>query len=82
MNAGAGINLDEIQNTVGNGASQLETQLNETMEQISANPSPSAAQLTEFQANLQLWSNMIQLESSIYKVFNDSIKQVVTNSAS
>lgn len=78
----SGINLDTIQNTIGNAAETLESQLQESMNQISSNPSPSPGQLAEFQATLQLYSNIQQLQSSCYKVFNDLGKQIVTNAAS
>jgi hypothetical protein len=53
-----------------------------TLDSLQNNPNPSQQDLIIFQANMQLWSNMISMESSITKVYGDTMKQVVNNMGS
>lgn len=71
--------LTEITNSMGGAINQQESQITSTLSQIQNNPDVSPSQLVVFQANLQLWSNLIQMESSIVKVYGDTMKQVVNN---
>lgn len=79
---GSVFTLDTMNQQISTSIQGLENQLNQTLNYISANPAGvSQAQLVVFQANIQLWSNMIQLESSAIKVYGDTMKQTVTNMA-
>jgi len=82
-NAQVGLNLTDVSGTMTNAIAQqssnIMSQLN-SIQSDGANVSP--AQLVQMQAYVQLWSSMIELESSIVKVYSDTMKQVVTNMSS
>jgi type III secretion protein F len=72
-----------ITQTMSNAISQQEAQLQTTLQQIQSDGSNlSQSQLVAFQARLQLWSSLIQMESSVVKVYGDTMKQVVSNMGS
>ena len=75
----SGFTLGGINGQMGNGISQLESQLQQSLTDLQNNPQPSMQQLTEFQMQMSLWTNMVQMESSITKVYGDTMKQVVMN---
>lgn len=76
----------DLVNVVGSmngGISQQENTLNGQLQQISQNPAAvSPAQLAVFQANLQVWATVVQMESSIIKTYGDVSKQIVSNMGS
>ncbi|MFN7095788.1 MAG: EscF/YscF/HrpA family type III secretion system needle major subunit [Burkholderiales bacterium] len=74
--------LDNINTYMGAGLQQLDQQLTQAMQQIANNPSPSPKDLAIFQAQMQMYTNLIQMESSIFKVYGDTTRQVVTNMSS
>lgn len=74
--------METVGQACGDGIAQLEQSLSASLTQIQNNPNPSMSQLATFQANLQLWSGMIQMESSIVKNYGDTMKQVVSNMGS
>lgn len=76
------LSFTDVTQTMGGAISIQENQIMQTLQTIQNNPDIPTAQLAVFQANLQLWSNMIQMESSIIKVYGDTMKQVVTNMGS
>ena len=72
-------NLENVTNVLGSGVSQIEQQMEQQLSQLNSNPNPSPQALASFQAILQIWSSMINMESSIIKTYGDTMKQVVTN---
>lgn len=74
--------LDNISTYMGAGLQQLDQQLTQAMQQLSNNPSPNPKDLAIFQAQMQMYTNMIQMESSIFKMYGDTTRQVVTNMSS
>ena len=81
-NAQVGLDLTDISSTMTNAIAQQSSNIMGQLQQIQsdgANVSP--AQLVQMQAYIQLWSSLIELESSIVKVYSDTMKQVVTNIA-
>lgn len=76
------VNLININDSIGSGINQLDSQISQALGDLASNPNPSPAQLVQLQYQVQLWSNLIQMESSINKVFGDTEKQVVTNMGS
>lgn len=74
--------LDNINTYMGAGLQQLDQQLTQAMQQIANNPSPNPKDLAVFQAQVQMYTNLIQMESSIFKRYGDVMQQVVTNMAS
>ncbi|MCE2705582.1 MAG: EscF/YscF/HrpA family type III secretion system needle major subunit [Proteobacteria bacterium] len=75
-------NLDTVTSQMGSAVQSQEGQMAVTLNSLQNNPNPSQQDLIIFQANMQLWSNMISMESSITKVYGDTMKQVVNNMGS
>jgi hypothetical protein len=75
-------NLDTVTSQMGSAVQSQEGQMAVTLDSLQNNPNPSQQDLIIFQANMQLWSNMISMESSITKVYGDTMKQVVNNMGS
>lgn len=74
--------LDSVTTQLGNALQPEEMNLNAELQQLQSNPNPSQQDLVIFQATMQIWTNLIQMESSIVKVYGDTMKQVVTNMGS
>ncbi len=74
--------FETVTDTLGNSIGQIEQQLYAQLSELENNPNPSEQDIVVFQANMQLWSNLINMESSIIKVYGDTMKQVVTNMGS
>ncbi len=74
--------FESITDTVGNSIGQIEEQMYAQMAELENNPNPSEQDMIIFQTNMQLWSNLINMESSIIKVYGDTMKTVVTNMGS
>ena len=83
MNGQGVLTFTSLTGSMSNAISQQESQLQTTLQQIQADGSNvSQGTLVAFQARLQLWSSLIQMESSIVKVYGDTMKQVVSNMGS
>lgn len=81
--AQVGLNLTDISGTMTNAIQQQSSNIMSQLNSIQADgANVSPAQLVQMQAYVQLWSSMIELESSIVKVYSDTMKQVVTNTSS
>lgn len=74
-----GLTLDEITGSMTNGIGQLEDNIQQMMNQISSNPSVSPQQMLQLQVYMQLWTNLFTAESSIVKVFGDTLKTIANN---
>lgn len=77
-----GLTMDEITTPISNGVGQLESQINSALNQVATNPSPSPQNLAILQANIQLWTGMITMESSLIKQVGDTMKSVAQNMGS
>ena len=77
--AASDLNVDLVYQDITTGMSQLEQQMTTALNSIASNPQPSPQQLAVFQYQTNMWTNLIQMESSIFKVLGDTTKQVVTN---
>lgn len=73
------ITMDAVFDNIGPGMQQLEDKMSAMMQQIQSNPAPSQSDLLQFQALTSMWSNLIQLQSSVLKVMGDTAKTVVNN---
>jgi type III secretion apparatus needle protein len=82
FNPNSNFTLASITNQLGGALAQQEQQLNMQLTELQNSPNPSQQDLVVFQANLQLWTNLLQLESSIIKIYGDTMKQVVNNAGS
>ncbi len=80
--ASAGMDMNSVNQEMGSGIQQLESQLAQQMNEIGQTTNPSESQLAVFQGNVQLWTNLINMESSIFKVVGDTMKTIVTNMSS
>ncbi|MBP9742970.1 MAG: hypothetical protein KBD37_06405 [Burkholderiales bacterium] len=74
--------FETVTNTFGNSIGGMEQQMYSQLSDLENNPNPSEQDLEIFQANMSLWSNLINMESSIIKVYGDTMKNVVTNMGS
>lgn len=74
--------FETVTNTLGNSIGQMEQQMYAQLSELENNPNPSEQDMVIFQTNMQLWSNLINMESSIIKVYGDTMKQIVTNMGS
>ena len=74
--------FESITDTLGSSIGQMEQQMYSQMSELENNPNPSEQDLVIFQTNMQLWSNLINMESSIIKVYGDTMKTIVTNMGS
>ncbi|MDQ5921066.1 MAG: Type secretion needle MxiH, YscF, SsaG, EprI, PscF, EscF [Pseudomonadota bacterium] len=74
--------FETVTNTMGNSIGGMEEQMYSQLADLENNPNPSEQDLEVFQANMQIWSNLINMESSIIKVYGDTMKNVVTNMGS
>lgn len=75
-------NLNNVTNMIGGGLSGVENSMMQMLQQIQSEPNPSMTDLLAFQMNLQVYSSMIQLDSSIIKIYGDTMKQIVVNTGS
>lgn len=81
--AQVGLDLTDISGTMTNAIAQQSSNIMSQLNSIQADGANiSPAQLVQMQAYVQLWSSLIELESSVVKVYSDTMKQVVTNMSS
>ena len=76
------VDLTSMVDPINNGLAQLEQDMEAMLQDIQNNPTPSQAELLQFQTMVAMWSNLVQLESSVIKQYGDAIKQVVINTGS
>lgn len=76
------ITMETVTGSFGDALSQLEQQMNDKLAEFKSKPNPSQTDLTLFQSYVTMWSGMVQLQSSVIKVYGDAIKQVVVNTGS
>lgn len=74
-----GINIQDLKGPIENSINTLESQLMDVLNTLNSNPTPSQKDLLSIQTMLQLWTASIQMESSIVKVYGDTMKQLVNN---
>ena len=73
------VNFNNVTQLVGNAIAPVENSMMTTMQNMQNNPNPSPEQLTVFQAQVQMYSTLINLQSSFNKVIGDTMKSVVSN---
>lgn len=76
------VTMETVTSSFGDALSQLEQNMNDKLAEFKSKPNPSQADLTMFQSYVTMWSGMVQLQSSVIKVYGDAIKQVVVNTGS
>lgn len=71
--------MDNITQSLASSIGQMEQQLTAELTEISENPYPSEQDLIIFEANLDTWSIISGLETSIIKSYTETEKNIVTN---
>jgi type III secretion protein F len=82
LSTSASLNFTNVNNTVYSAIQTQETQLNQTMQNISSssnNGTVSQAQMLELQQQINQWSMLVQIQSTIIKSISDSLKGVIQN---
>lgn len=73
--------MQDVVNNFNVATDKLETNLNGIIAKISNNPNPSMKDLTTLQYTLQMYTNLINIESSVLRLYGDTMKTVGTNMA-
>ena len=82
LSTSASLNFNNVNNTVYSAIQTQETQLNQTMQTISSssnNGTVSQAQMLQLQQQINQWSMLVQIQSTIIKSIGDSLKGVIQN---
>jgi len=75
---GAGVTFDTINSTLYN---VVQTKEQDLRTQISAlGPSPTTADLLNMQSQLQQWTMLVQVQSTVVKELSDALKGIVQKS--
>lgn len=77
--AGSGFNMFNVTQQMGTAINQMSTQIEQNLANIQQDPNPNPADLAVFQMQLSIWSNLIQLESTVIKVYGDTMNKVIMN---
>lgn len=81
LSTASSLNFNNVNNTIYSAIQTQETQLNQTMQTISAagDGTVSQAQMLELQQQINQWSMLVQIQSTIIKSIGDSLKGVIQN---
>lgn len=74
MNLG-GINMDTVVTPINQSLNKVEQDLRNQIQSMGSNPSTS--DLLVMQQQLQKWTMLIQLESTVVKEFGDALKGII-----
>lgn len=78
MSSTTGINMSYLSNQLGTVVSRTETDLRNQINLLGENPTQS--DLLKIQANLQQWTMLIELQSTITKQLGDTLKSIIQKS--
>ena len=73
------INIDQLIQVFGVAADSIESSINSLTASIAASANPSQADLLNLQALTIKWQNILTAESSVMKMYGDTMKSVVQN---
>jgi type III secretion protein F len=76
-----GLSFSEIANQVGALSSAEETNLQNSINAVNANTSPTTADLLTLQSQMQEWSMAIELQSTLVKTASDTMKGIIQKSS-
>lgn len=79
----SGLNFDNVNNTIYTAIGTQESNLKQTLATVSQNAdgSVSQANMLKMQQQIQQWSSMIEIQSTIIKQISDSLKSVIQKSS-
>ena len=75
----SGMTMDLVQNALQPAADSVSAQMEQMMSEIQNNPDPSPTDMAIFQANMQVYTSIIEMNSSITESLGSMMKQVATN---
>lgn len=77
------LNFNNVNNTIFSAIRTQETNLQQTLQTINsnANGSVSQADLLNLQQQINQWSSLVSIQSTIIKSISDSLKGVIQNAA-
>jgi len=83
LSGASGLNFNNLNNTVYEGIRAQETQLRNTISTIGSqgDGSISQADMLAMQQQVQQWSMLVEIQSTITKQISDSLKSVIQKSA-
>jgi len=81
LNSNTGINFDLVNRTLYSAVTARETDLRSTIERVGNLDNPSTTDLLLMQQDVQQWSMMIQIQSTVVKELSDSMKGIIQKAA-
>ena len=81
LSTASSLNFNNVNNTIYSAIQTQETQLNQTMQSLASagDGNVSQAQMLELQQQINQWSMLVQIQSTIIKSIGDSLKGVIQN---
>lgn len=83
LSGATGLNFNNVNNTIFSAIRTQETNLQQTLQTINSNAdgNVSQADLLNLQQQINQWSSLVSIQSTIIKSISDSLKGVIQNSA-
>ena len=81
MSSISGLTFSSIANALGSARNNLETGLRSRLEGLQNESNVSTATMLEVQQQLQQWTMMTQIQSTVVKELGDTLKGVVQKAA-
>lgn len=75
------ISFSSINQTLHTVAQKMETNLANTLQDISSKEDPTTADMVKMQQEMQQWTLMIQTQSTMVKELGDTLKGIVQKAA-
>ena len=76
------LSFGNVVGLMGQALAPQASQMISAMQQMQNNPNLSPQQMVVFQAQIQMYSTLVGMETSQVKVIGDTLKSVVTNMSS
>lgn len=76
-----GINFETVNRTIAQSVTAREASLRRTITEVGNQETPSSVDLLLMQQEIQQWSMMIQIQSTVVKELSDSMKGIIQKSA-
>ena len=71
--------MDMVQDALNPAADVVSAQLQTQMTALESNPDPSPTDLAIFQANMQIYTSIMEMNSSVTESMGSMMKQIATN---
>ena len=81
MSAINGLNFEVVNSSIYNAVQAREAKLRTRIEEIGQDENPGSLDLLMMQQEIQQWSMMIQIQSTIVKELSDSMKGIIQKAA-